>query len=100
MFEKLLYVFPLDCISVFGQAVEEDLPIPRLRNPMIQQSQHAAVRAAADQPSKSLLQCDGGLRNLVAVEGIPAIVLDRGNPSFHHWIAGYRERQFIDDNAT
>src|SRR6185295_3165900 len=100
MFEKLLYVSPLGCKSVFGQAVEENLPIPRLRNPVIQQGQHPAIRAAADQPSKTLLQRDSGLRNLVAVESIPAIVLDRGNPSFHHGIAGHRERQLIDDNAT
>src|ERR1051326_4191222 len=100
MFEKFLYVFPLDCISVFGQAVEEDLPISCLRNTVIQQGQHPAIRAAADQASKSLLQRDGRLWNLIAVEGIPAIVLDRGNPSFDNGIAGYGERQFIDDDAT
>src|SRR5436190_1481321 len=100
MFKKLLYVFPFGCESIFGQAVEENLPIARPRNPMIQQGQHPAVRAAADQPTKTLLQRDGSLWNLVTVEGIPAIVLDRGNPSFDNGIAGYRERQFIDDNAT
>jgi hypothetical protein len=48
MFKKLPYLFPLGREIIFWQTVEENLPVPRFRDPMIQQRQHPAIRLAAD----------------------------------------------------
>src|SRR5579863_4706057 len=82
------------------QAVEKDLTVTRFGNPIVQQRQHPPVAAAPNQPSESLLESDGGLRNLIARKRIATIVANGRDARLHHRIARNGERQLIDNNAT
>ena len=64
--KKLLYVVAFGGERVIRQAVEENLPVARLGDAIIQQRQHPAIGAAADQPAETLFQRDGRLRDLIA----------------------------------
>src|ERR1035437_2650128 len=98
--EKLLHIRQFGGESVIRQAVEKYLAVSLLGDPVIQQDQHAAVALAANQPSKSLFQGDGRLRNLVVVKRIAPGFADIFDSGIHHRIVGHRKGQFIYDNAA
>src|SRR5262249_43682251 len=98
--KKLLHVLEVGRETVVGQAVEEYLAVPLLRNSIVQQNEDAAVGPAADQPAEALLQCDGRLRDLVIVERIAARFLHVADARFDYGIAGGREREAIDYHAA
>src|SRR6266481_5534911 len=93
--EKLLHVFEAGGESVIRQAIEKHLPIALFGDAVIQQNQHAAVALAANQPSESLLQGDGSLRDLVVVKRISPRLADALDPRVHHRIVRHREGQLI-----
>src|SRR5271157_6592019 len=82
--EKLLHVFQAGGESVIRQAVEEHLPVALPGDTVVQQNQHAAVALGTDQPPETLLQGDGGLRNLVIVKGTSPRFLDALGAGVHH----------------
>src|ERR1035438_7547972 len=85
--EKLLHIRQFGGESVIRQAVEKYLAVPLLGDPVIQQDQHSPVALAADQPSKSLFQSDGRLRNLVVVKRIAPGLANILDARVHHGIA-------------
>src|SRR5580698_10213073 len=100
MVEKPFYIVAACCEGVIRKAVEKNLTVARLRDPFVQQRQHSAIAPAADQPAETLFQRDGRLWDLIGIESVAALLLDRSHARLHHRIAGDRERQFVDDHAT
>src|SRR5205823_2975333 len=98
--EKLLHVFQPGGEPVIGKTVEKYLAVALPCDAIIEQDQHSTVRTAANQPPESLLECDGGLRNLVIVKWITALLPDTLNSRAHHRIVRHRKRQLINDNAA
>src|SRR5262249_10180958 len=98
--EKHLDIFQPRGESVIGQAIEKDLAITLLGDAIIQQHQHAAVPFGPDQPSRSLLQRDTSVRDLVVVKRISSCLADGLDSRIHHGIIGHRERQLVDNYAT
>src|SRR5215472_9824394 len=98
--EKRLHVSERCGEPVIGQAVEEDLSIALPGHAIIQKHQHPPIRLAADEPAKSLLQCDSRLWDLVIVKRIAALAAHALDARFHYRIAGHRKRQPIYDNAA
>ena len=64
------------------------------------QDQHTAVALAANQPSESLFQGNGRLRDLIVVKRIAPGFADILDPGIDHGIVRYRKGQFIYDNAA
>src|SRR5579871_305248 len=69
-------------------------------NSGIEQRQHAAIRAAANQPSKTLLQGEHSSRHLIIHEGVAAFFVDASRPRHHYWISWDRKRQPVHDHTA
>src|SRR3990172_9738157 len=57
--------------AVGGQAFHKNMSIVAGHDPCVQNCQDSPVRAAADQPSKALLQGDDSVWHLVLIEWVP-----------------------------
>src|SRR5438105_13517810 len=75
------------CYPTRRQALQERLAIHLRAQPGIEHRQHSAIRCAANQTTKSLLQTDNGLRHAVFIEARSPFILDLSLPHSHDWIA-------------
>lgn len=67
-------------------------------DPWVENNDFAAVGAAADQTTETLLEFDDGLGQLVILKRLAAGGADFFEPCFEQWPVGYAERELRDDD--
>ena len=98
--EKLFYHSHICRLLVIRQAVDEDASVLFFQDAVVEQDEKAAVVERADQASESLFQGDDSCGDLILKECVAAVGVDCFHASGDDRIAGNREGQAVDDDAT